>query len=122
VKRNLFGREYVYISNGTKSTSNDPIEFAQLMEHQGAGEIIIQSIKNDGMMQGYDVQLVKRISKAVSIPVVALGGAGNLDHLKEVFVNGYANGLAAGSLFVYHGSRNAVLINYLTKRELLSFN
>ena len=88
------------------------------MEEKGAGEIIIQSIERDGMMNGYDIGLIKSISEAVHIPVVALGGAGSMAHLKEAYQNGFANGLAAGSLFVYYGSNKGVLINYPEKGEL----
>ncbi len=62
--------------SGGKSTAFTPIEFAQLMEENGVGELIIQSIEKDGMMEGYDIELIKSISTAVSVPVVALGGAG----------------------------------------------
>ena len=64
------------------------------------------------------IELIKKISEAVTIPVVALGGAGDVSHLKQAFKNGYANGLAAGSMFVYHGANKGVLINYPKKSEL----
>ena len=88
------------------------------MQENGAGEIIIQSISEDGEMNGYAIPLIKRISSKVKIPVVALGGAGNIDHLKEAYRDGYANGLAAGSLFVYQNKMRGVLINYPEKQEL----
>ena len=103
--------------NGDKSTGLDPVSFAVLMQEKGAGELIINSIDKDGLMQGYDLELIESVSKAVSIPVVAAGGAGNLNHFKEA-TNNYASAVAAGSLFVYYGSRNAVLINYPTNAEL----
>lgn len=118
VKKNFLGREQTWILNGSKSTGYSPTEFARLMEAKGAGEIIIQSIERDGMMKGYDINLIKNISKAVSIPVVALGGAGNISHLKEGYQEGYANGMAAGSMFVYQGPKHGVLINYPEKNEL----
>jgi cyclase len=121
VKKNFFGKEKLWIINGSQATGFFPVKFAQLMEKKGAGEIIVQSIERDGMMQGYDIELIKKISKAVNIPVVVLGGAGNMDHLKEAYVDGFANGLAAGSLFVYHGERKAVLVNYPGKSELTQF-
>jgi cyclase len=120
VKKNLFGKDKTWIIDGKKSTGYLPLEFAQLMEEKGAGEIIIQSIERDGIMQGYDIELIKKISEAVNIPVVALGGAGNMNHLKEAYSEGFANGLAAGSMFVYHGRRNAVLINYPIHSILLN--
>jgi imidazole glycerol-phosphate synthase subunit HisF len=119
VKKKLFGNPRTWVQNGTRSTGYSPIEFAKLMEEKGAGEIIVQSIEKDGQMNGYDIELIKKVSEAVNIPVVALGGAGNLNHLREAYTKGYANGLAAGSLFVYHGSKQGVLINYPDKSEIL---
>jgi cyclase len=119
VKKDFFGKERTWIINGSKVTGYSPIDFSKLMEEKGAGEIIIQSIKRDGMMKGYDIELIKKISEAVNISVVAMGGAGNMNHLIEGYVEGYANGLAAGSMFVYHGARNAVLLNYPEKKEFL---
>jgi imidazole glycerol-phosphate synthase subunit HisF len=118
VKRNLFGKEFTYIYSGKKATKNDPVSFARLMEEMGAGEIIINSIEQDGMMQGYDIPLIRRVSEAVSIPVVALGGAGNNNDLRNAVAEGYASAVAAGSLFVYHGPRRAILINYPEKEQL----
>jgi cyclase len=118
VKKSLFGKESTYIYSGNKATKYDPVEFAKLAEEKGAGEIIINSIENDGMMDGYDIPLIKRVSEAVRIPVVALGGAGIEAHLKMAVIEGYASAVAAGSIFVYHGPRRAVLVNYPTQDEL----
>lgn len=112
VKKDFWGKEKVWIRGGSESLKLSVTDFARLMETKGAGEIIVQSIAKDGMMSGYDTELVKRVAEAVNIPVTALGGAGNLQHLQDVYKNGYANGLAAGSMFVYHGRKNGVLINY----------
>lgn len=119
VKKNLFGKLHVRSANGSK-TACTPIEFAKLMEHNGAGEIIIQSVDKDGTMSGYDVELIKSISKGVSIPVIALGGAGNVNDLKKARTEGFANGLAGGSMFVYQGTKRGVLISYPEKEELSS--
>jgi cyclase len=118
VKKKFLGKEETWILGGSKSTGRNPVEFAQQMEDRGAGEIIIQSIDLDGTMRGYDIPLIRKISEAVSIPVIALGGAGNIQHMKQAYLNGFANGLAAGSLFVYHGARNGILINYPEKIEI----
>ena len=118
VKKSFFGKEKTYILNGSQSTKFSSLEFAQIMEEKGAGEIIIQSIERDGTMLGYDINLIRRISESVSIPIVALGGAGEIIHLKKAYQEGFASGLAAGSMFVYHGSRNAILINYPNKKDL----
>ena len=118
VKKKFLKGQRTWILSGTQSTSYTPLEFARLMEENGAGEIIIQSIERDGMMEGYDIELIKSISTAISIPVVALGGAGSKEDLRDAYKNGYANGLAAGSLFVYQGTKRGVLINYPDKNEL----
>lgn len=119
VKKKFLRGERTWVLSGSKSTNYTPLEFAKLMEQNGAGEIIIQSIEKDGMMEGYDIDLIKSTSKAVSIPVVALGGAGNLKDLNKAYKDGYASGLAAGSLFVYQGTKRGVLINYPDKNELV---
>ncbi|NNC95061.1 MAG: imidazole glycerol phosphate synthase subunit HisF [Chitinophagales bacterium] len=118
VKKKLFKGEQTWINSGQKSTGYSPQEFAQLMEAKGAGELIVQSIEKDGSMSGYDLALLKSISTSVDIPVVALGGAGKLSDLQDAYHNAYVNGLAAGSLFVYHGSNKGVLINYPEKNEV----
>jgi cyclase len=112
VKDNLFKSTRVWSRNGKKVSKYLPVDFAKLMERNGAGEIIIQSISNDGLMLGYDINLINSISLSVTIPVVALGGAGKLEHLKDAYDNGSASALAAGSLFVFQGPKNGVLINY----------
>lgn len=118
VKKRLFKGQQVYIYSGTKSTGTDPITYAKKIEDLGAGEIILNSIDNDGLMTGYDIELIEKVSKQLSIPVVAMGGAGGLSDLALAIKVGYASAAAAGSMFVYHGPRKAVLINYPTKEEL----
>jgi cyclase len=115
VKKKMFGGIRTWINSGSKSTSFGPVDFAIKMQNAGAGEIIIQSIERDGTMNGYDIELIKSIAESVSIPVVALGGAGNISDLKMAANEGYANGLAAGSMFVYQGANHGVLINYLSE-------
>lgn len=118
VKNNFWGKEKAWVTNGSKVIDENIIDFAQKMERSGAGEIIIQSIARDGVMKGYDIDLVKRISENVTIPVVALGGAGKSSDLEEVYYKGFANGLAAGSYFVYNDENRGVLINYPDKADL----
>ncbi len=118
VKKKLFGKEDIWTAGGTKSNGKSPEDFARLMEKNGAGEVVIQSIEQDGMMNGYDVELIKRVSEAVTIPVVALGGAGNTGDLAKAVKDGYASAVAAGSMFVYHGARRAVLVNYPSRDEI----
>jgi cyclase len=118
VKKKMFKGQRTWILGGSRSTAFTPIEFARLMEKNGAGELIIQSIDKDGTMEGYDLELTKYISTSVSVPVVALGGAGKEKDLIEAYQAGHANALAAGSLFVYQGKKRGVLINYPDKNEL----
>jgi len=107
----------VRVANGS-ATCYKPESYAQLMEENGAGELIVQCIERDGTMNGYDVKLIRSVSKAVGIPVVALGGAGSLNDLIEAYRVGHASALAAGSLFVYQSKRRGVLINYPEKADL----
>ncbi|MFN3491902.1 MAG: HisA/HisF-related TIM barrel protein, partial [Anaerolineales bacterium] len=117
VKKSLFGKYEVYIHSGAKNTKLDPVPFAVEMEKQGAGEIFINSIDHDGAMQGYDLGLIKRISSAINIPLVACGGAGNIQHLAEAIQAG-ASAAAAGSMFVFQGPLRGVLISYPAQAEL----
>jgi cyclase len=117
VKTTFWGKQKVHFRNGKKNAAIDPEEFATMMQNNGAGELIIQSIDKDGKMSGYDLDLIEKISKAVSIPIVALGGAGSINDLKKAWHQAKANGLAAGSLFVYQGTKKGVLINYPDKKD-----
>jgi imidazole glycerol-phosphate synthase subunit HisF len=118
VKQKRFGPLRTWTAAGTRATAYEPEAFAQLAEQKGAGEIIVQSIPRDGTMQGYDIDLIRRVSEAVTIPVVALGGAGALQDLKRVYHETHASGLAAGSMFVFHGPKRGVLINYPDRAEI----
>ena len=117
-KKNIFGKYKVYTHGGMKSTKLGPVEHAINAEDHGAGEIFINSISKDGITTGYDYDIIAAVSDAVTIPVIACGGAGHYDHFKMA-INSGASAVAAGSMFVYHGPRNAVLINYPDKDELL---
>jgi len=120
VKKNLFGKYKVVSSTGERPQIGDPLEYAKEIEKAGAGEIIIQSVDRDGAMIGYDLVLLKSISTNVSVPVVALGGAGAFQDFEKAIFVGKVSAVAAGSLFVYHGRRNAVLINYPSLKEKAS--
>jgi cyclase len=113
VKRTFLGAQKVWVKAGTKSTYMAPVEYAQRMEQEGAGEIFITDIQREGCMQGYNLDLIRNISNAVTIPVIAHGGAGNATHLSEAITEGQASAAAAGSLFVYKGPHHAVLLNYV---------
>lgn len=121
VKKNFLGKYEIFTRCGQKKTGLDPVKHAIEMEKMGAGEIIINSIDRDGTMQGYEVELVRRVADAVHVPVVACGGAGNLSHVSEVIKQGHASAAAAGSLFVFQGPLRGVLISYPTPKELKEF-
>ncbi len=107
-----------YIADGTEATDADPIKLARKAEELGAGEIIINSIDNDGMMSGYDTVLVKQVADAVKVPVIAIGGAGGIKDLKTVLEEGHAHAAAGGSMFVFYGRLKAVLITAPSEAEL----
>lgn len=114
-KPGLFAKGYeVCTHNGKNVLKNDVFELVKQMQSFGAGEIVINSIDRDGLMQGYDIELAKDIKKLVSVPVTYLGGAGSLDHMAELIQSLGVVGAAAGSLFVFKGKYRAVLINYPT--------
>jgi len=117
VKKNWLGMYQVYSHAKVKHNQSDVFTFLKMAEEVGAGEIILNSVDNDGCMEGFDLRLIEMACKTVSIPVVVSGGAGTLTNLKEASDKG-ASGVAAGSLFIYHGPHKAVLINYPTQGEL----
>ncbi len=118
VRKNLFGKYEVYTRSGSRKTGLEPVRHAMEMERLGAGELLINSIDRDGTMQGYDLDLIRRISDAVSIPVVACGGAGKLQDLADAIKMGGASAAAAGSFFVFQGPLRGVLISYPSQDEL----
>ena len=117
VKKTLLGKYEIYTHGGKKGTGLDPVRFAVEMEKQGAGELFLNSIDRDGTMQGYDLELVRRVADSVTVPVVACGGAGNIQHLAEAIQAG-ASAAAAGSMFVFQGPLRGVLISYPAQAEL----
>jgi imidazole glycerol-phosphate synthase subunit HisF len=118
VKKKFLGDNAVWTYSGSKSTIYDPVTYAKFIAEKGTGEIIIQSIDHDGMMEGYDMDLISKISNSVTIPVIACSGAGSYQHLRQAVKEANASAVAAGSLFVYHGARRAVLVNYPSPEEL----
>lgn len=118
VRKKLLGGYEVVTRGATKGTGLDPVACARTMERSGAGEILLQSVDRDGTMSGYDVDLVRRVAGAVSVPVIACGGAGSVGDLGDVVRKGGAAAAAAGSLFVFQGRHRAVLINFPSQDEL----
>ena len=118
VKRSWLGKYSVRTRSGGQSVSNDPVEYAKKMEGYGAGEILLNSIDRDGTWQGYDLELIEAITSAVGIPVIAIGGAGNLSHFAPAVEQAGASALALGSMAVYQGQDRGVLINFPLRTEI----
>lgn len=119
VKKGLFDKKIQVVThNASKKTGMCPVHLAKYFEEKGAGELLVNYVDRDGIMEGYDIELIKKISSTVNIPVIALGGAGSLDDMKLVIKEGGASAAAAGSLFVFKGVHHAVLINYPSQSEL----
>lgn len=112
VKRNWAGKEKIYIQGGRKGISVDAVSWAKELERLGVGEIMINAIAKDGEMTGYDLDLIRRVSAAVEVPVIAVGGAGSIDDLKSAIADAGASASAAGAMFVFQGKHRAVLISY----------
>lgn len=112
VKKSFFGKYEVYTHNGHKRTGRTPVELAQEAEKFGAGEIVINSIDNDGQMKGYDLDLAVRMREAIHLPMSVIGGAGSLADIERLISTCGVVGASAGSLFVFKGAYRAVLINY----------
>ncbi len=117
VKKTLFGKYKCFVRNGSKDTGLDPVAFAKQMEQAGAGELILNSIERDGTFAGFDTELIRLVSAAVNIPIVALGGAGSVGDLAQAALHG-ASAVAAGSMFVFQRPHRAVLISYPSQAEL----
>lgn len=107
----------VFTDNGKKNTGLSPAEFAITAQKLGAGEILLNSIDRDGTFSGYDTVLIEQVTKALTIPVIALGGATTVNDFKLAKQAG-ASALAAGSMFVFQRPHRAVLISYPTRKEL----
>lgn len=105
------GCSTVMTKNGQRNTHKSPVEYAKYLESLGVGELLVNVINNDGMRCGYDYTLIGEISRNINIPLIACGGANVLADCKKVMEVG-ASAAAAGSMFVFWGRNQAVLINY----------
>ena len=118
-KKKIFGGYDIYTHNGTKKSNWKLNDFISKLEEIGIGEIVINSIDNDGVMRGYDLPLLESVREKCTIPITALGGAGSLEDIKKVISKFKTIGVAAGSLFVFKGKYRAVLISYPNRQERL---
>ena len=114
----LLAKGYEVCTHNAKTVHKyDPVTLAKQLQEAGAGEIVINSVDRDGLMQGYDLDLASQIKQALKVPVTFLGGAGSPEHMAELFTRLGVVGAAAGSLFVFKGKYRAVLINYPTPTQ-----
>lgn len=111
-------RYEVVVENGARGTGLEPAIWSAEAQRRGAGEILINSVDNDGAMTGYDLSLVQAVADAVSVPVVACGGAGSTDDFRKATRDAHASACAAGSFFVFQGRHRAVLISFPSQDEL----
>jgi cyclase len=118
VKREADGHWQVYISGGREPTGRDALEWAREVEERGAGEILLTSMDRDGTQDGYDVAITRAVAEAVSIPVVASGGAGRLEHFYDVLTEGKASAALAASLFHFKQCSVGEVKGYLRERGL----
>ena len=118
VKNSFWGKYEVWSHAATKNTKMDSVEWAKQCEGSGAGEILLTSIDKEGTWSGFDVELVKKVADSVSIPVIAHGGAGTIDHIEEVVKKASASAVALGSMVVYQQKDMGVLVNFPDKEKL----
>jgi cyclase len=112
VKRTWRGEARLY-HHQTRSTGRQPpVDWAREVEKHGAGEILLTSVDREGTWSGFDIELVKSITAAVNIPVIAHGGCGTLQHIRSVIVDGMASAVALGSLVVFQKHGMGVLVNF----------
>ncbi len=119
ISRNLMGK-YRIVDNSAKSVVSDLSipDCIKWLESRGVGEILINDVNNDGVMKGYNIELIKTATLISSVPIIACGGCGNLNHMKEAFNEGGVSAAAAGSFFVFNGKHKAVLISYPSRPEM----
>ena len=117
LKKNWLGKRKVYSASRNKILSIDIADHLKRMVDAGAGEVVLNSVDHDGVMDGMDIEIIKEVSTLLSVPLIAIGGVGSLEHIKQAIDAG-ASAVGAGSFFVFHGPHRAVLITYPKYSEL----
>lgn len=118
VKKDLFGKQKVYSHSAQKKQNYVPLEWAQLVQEKGAGEILLTSIDQEGTWGGFDIALVEKVANALDIPVIAHGGAGSVQDIAKVVNHGGASAAAIGSMVVYQQKGMGVLVNFPDKDNI----
>lgn len=118
VKKSFWGNYKVTFGSDSKTINSELSSFIKEMEELGAGELLINNISKEGTWEGFDLELLKKVTSNLNIPVIAMGGAGNLEHIKAAISKGKVSAVAIGSMAVYQNKGMGVLINF-PKKELL---
>jgi cyclase len=118
VKKNFWGKYEVWTHSGTKNSKKNPVEWCKYLANIGAGEILLTSIDKEGTWTGYDIELTQKVSDSIHIPVIANGGAGNLEHIEKVLNEAKASAAALSSLVLFQQKGMGVLINMPNRAEL----
>jgi cyclase len=118
VKKSFWGKYEVFSLSGSVNQKKSPLEWAKEVEDRGAGEILLTSIDQEGTWKGFDIELTRHVAEAVSIPVIAHGGAGKVEDIGLVVKQGKASAVALGSMVVYQAKGMGVLVNFPDKETL----
>ena len=122
LKKDWRGNYKIYTNCGRNKMGTEFWYFLQNIEKYGAGELLINVINRDGAMQGYDIELLKKITSFVNMPVIACGGLGSIDHISTLVSETEVSAAAGGSFFVFQGRKRGILITYPSKLKLLKDN
>lgn len=120
VRKSLFSRIQIYSHGGRKKQTMKLVEWAKQLESLGAGEILLTNIDREGTWSGFDTSLIREVSDAVNIPVIANGGAGSIQHIADAVHQGHASAVSLGSMVVFQNKGLGVLVNFPDKDQLNS--
>lgn len=118
IKKNLFGKYKLYDHVSKKTLGKPIVKYLRELVDKGVGEIFINDVDNDGMMEGFNVELFKEITAGLTVPTICCGGAGTLKHCHDVITQTNVSAVSAGSMFVFQGKHRAVLITYPLRNEI----
>lgn len=122
VKKNFWtGKQHIHAKNLSNYRKLEINDFVNLLQDYEVGELIIQSVDRDGMMNGFDIELLAGLSKITEVPIIGLGGGGDLNHFKELKNKSNVRGIASGSFFIFHDKNRGVLLSYPAQNELQLF-
>ena len=120
VKKNILGRYEIYGLNGSINYRRSPATWVKEIEDRGAGEVLLTNIDREGTWKGFDLELIRLVTSATNLPLIANGGAGNLQHIRDAVKEGGASAVALGSMVVYQQKDMGVLVNFPDKVALES--